>query len=181
MDAVKDGAERWWAPWEQGVWWGVWFVYILAVLIHLPAVLKHLLAILDDVMEHDFKVFTMNLQGILIFWVHIYTYIICTWYTWKNRSSTKQPFLHEKNRSFTNIHMNIHTSLKINRSTPKYVLIFEICGNFHVSTLTGMYCWIPVLLQSYWYCFVSTFATDIFHAQLYHQCIIPSFVGPIKC
>lgn len=99
----------------------------------------------------------------------------------------KKPFIHEttvppwKNRSFTNIHVNIHTSLKINRSTPKYVLIFEICGNFHVSTLTGMYCWIPVLLQSYWYCFVSTFATDIFHAQLYHQCIIPSFVGPIKC
>lgn len=74
-------------------------------MIHLPAVLKHLLAILDDVMEHDFKVFTMNLQGILIFWVHIYIYIytyICyirhdihekTVHPRNNRSSMKKTVL----------------------------------------------------------------------------------------
>lgn len=48
----------------------------LQFLNHLPAVLMHLLARFDDVREHDFKVFTIKLQGILIFFdAYIYIYI----------------------------------------------------------------------------------------------------------
>lgn len=44
-------------------------------------------------MEHDFKVFTMNLQGILIFWVHIYIYIYV--YILYVMIYMKKPFIHE--------------------------------------------------------------------------------------